>query len=192
MKAVVLDAAPAADARTREAADAVVAALEARGAEVDRVVARDLDIRACTGCFGCWTRTPGQCVIADDARSIAEKVIASDVYAIVTPVAFGSLGSLAKGVQDRLICLVLPHFTMIDAEVHHRPRYERYPAMVALGTLPAPHAEQSALFDRLVERNAVNLHSSSHAALTIAGEEPAAPAAERLLDAAGLRAEVTA
>jgi multimeric flavodoxin WrbA len=192
MKAVVLDAASRGDTRTQEAADALVAALELRGAEVERVVVRDLDIRPCTGCFGCWTRTPGQCVIADDARAVAAQVVASDLYAVVSPVAFGSFGSLAKSVQDRLICLVLPHFTMIDGEVHHRRRYERYPAMVALGTMPAPSAEQSALFARLVERQSVNMHNSTYAAQTVSGSEPTALAAERLLDAVGLRTEVTA
>jgi hypothetical protein len=159
---------------------------------VDRIVVRDLDIRPCTGCFGCWTRTPGQCVIDDDARSVAEKVAASDVYAVVSPVAFGSFGSLAKSVQDRLICLVLPHFTTVEGEVHHRPRYERYPVFLALGTLATPDAEQAALFARLVERNSVNMHNPTHAAETVAGSEPVAPAIERLLEAAGIRVEVTA
>ncbi len=120
------------------AADLLVSSLEDLGAEVERIVVRDLSVRACTGCFGCWTKTPGQCVIDDDARSIAERVVASDVYAIVSPVSFGSLGSLAKSVNDRLICLVLPHFTMIDGEVHHRPRYDRYPKLLALGTMSRP------------------------------------------------------
>lgn len=192
MKTVVLDTSGEDDARTSAAADALCAGLEARGANVHRVIVRDLDVRQCTGCFGCWTRTPGRCVIADDARRIAELVIAADVYAIVTRVAFGSFGSAAKSVLDRLICLVLPHFTMIDGEVHHRARYPKYPVLLALGTLPAADDEQAALFARLVERNAVNLHSPRHAAETIAECEPPDAAISRLLEAAGCAREVTA
>ena len=129
---------PPGDARTTRAADALAAALRRRGHDVERLVVRDLAVKPCTGCFGCWVSRPGECVIDDDARSIAEKAIASDVFAIVSPVTFGSYGSLAKGVLDRMICLVLPHFTMIDGEVHHKPRYSRYPALLALGTLPGP------------------------------------------------------
>jgi multimeric flavodoxin WrbA len=192
MNAVVLDASGRDDLRTQSAANALVTALEQRGAEVDRVLARELRVLPCTGCFGCWTRTPGQCVISDDARSVAERVIASDVYAIVSPVSFGSYGSLAKSVQDRLICLVLPHFTMVDGEVHHRPRYARYPVMLALGTLARPNEEQASLFARLVARNAINLHNPLHAVETVAGEDSPMAAAERLLDAAGVGSEVAA
>ena len=58
-----------------------------------------------------------------------------------------------------MICLVLPQFTMVDGEVHHKPRYSRYPTWLALGTLPEHSAEESALFKRLVERNSVNLYN---------------------------------
>ncbi len=156
-------------------------ALSARGIAADRMVARDLRVAPCTGCFGCWTRTPGQCVIDDDARAVAAKVVGSDLYVVVTPVSFGSVGSLAKSVSDRLICLVLPHFKMIDGEVHHQPRYDRYPRYVALGTLPAPDPAQEALFRTLAERNAINLHNPASAAGVVAGEQDAAAIIERLL-----------
>ena len=172
MKAVVLDASDLADDPRRERPPTrSTDALAGAGAGVERIVVRDLDMRPCTGCFGCWTRTPGECVIDDDARSVAERVIAADVYAVVTPVSFGSFGSLAKSVLDRLICLVLPHFTMVDGEVHHRPRYRAIPRGARARNDAAPDAEQAALFARLVERNAVNLHNPTHAAETVAGDE---------------------
>ena len=192
METVILDASAAGDSRTRAAADALERALEARGSRVERIVVRELDVRPCTGCFGCWTRTPGQCVIADDARSIAERVIAAKAFALVTPVSFGSYGSLAKSVMDRLICLILPHFTLVDGEVHHARRYARYPRFVALGTLDAPSAESGAIFERLVERNSVNLHSPAHAAEIVVGDADAGLVAERLLERAGMKAEVFA
>ncbi len=192
MKTLLLDAAPAGDARTMLAADALAGALRGRGHDVERVVVRDLSVKPCTGCFGCWVSRPGECVIADDARSIAEKAIASDLFAIVSPIAFGSYGSLAKGVLDRMICLVLPHFTTVDGEVHHKPRYSRYPALLALGTLPSPDAEQEALFARLVERNSVNLHHPEHAVAVVAGDSDPVAVTQHLLDNVSAGREVTA
>ena len=182
MRAILLDCAESDDARTREAADGLERTLKARGADVERIFVRELDVKACTGCFGCWTRTPGECVIDDDARRVAERVIAADVFAIVSPIVFGSYGWRAKGILDRLICLVLPHFTMLDGEVHHRPRYERYPHLLALGTLEQASPQQAELFARLVERNAVNLHNPTHAAVAVSGDQALPDAVSRLLD----------
>jgi multimeric flavodoxin WrbA len=119
-------------------------------------------------------------------------VIASDVYAIVTPVTFGSLGSLAKRVQDRLICLILPYFKMIGGEIHHSARYRRYPALLVLGTQATANAEQAVLIARLVERNAVNLHCPTHGAAVVVGDGQARSEAEQLLDTIGVREEVAA
>ena len=89
-----------------------------------------------------------------------------------------------------MICLVLPQFTTVDGEVHHKPRYSRYPTWLALGTLPAPSAEETALFKRLVERNSVNLYNPVHAAEVLSGDEAPTDAVERLLNGARLGAEV--
>lgn len=182
MRIVLLDASEADDARTRHAADVLADSLASCGADVERIVVRELEVRACTGCFGCWTKSPGECVIGDDARSVAERAIAADAFAIVTPIAFGSYGWRAKSVLDRLICLVLPHFTMIEGEVHHRPRYPRYPHLLALGTLRKESPEQAALFARLVERNAVNLHNPTHAVAVVVADESPVVAAKGLTD----------
>jgi hypothetical protein len=192
MKALILDAARAGDAATTSAADALETRLAAIGYDIERFLVRDLDVRACIGCFDCWTRTPGQCVIDDDARRVSEGIATADVCAVVTPVSSGCYGSLAKGLLDRQICLVLPHFTMVGSEIHHLPRYDHYPVWLALGTLPSPDAEQAALFSRLVERNSVNMHNPAHGAQVVVGNESPSAAIESLLAEAQLGTEVLA
>lgn len=173
MKALLLDASPVGDDLTARAADVLEAELRSRGVEPTRLLLRDLSIRPCTGCFGCWIQRPGECVIDDDARQIAAQAIASDVLAIVSPTRFGTWGSLAKSALDRMICLILPHFTTINGELHHQRRYARYPRYIALGTTPHSEPEAAALFEKLAERNAINLHNPSHAAHVIAGDSGA-------------------
>ena len=192
MKALVLDGSSATDARTSAAVDALAARFEAAGAEVERVLVRDLTVHACTGCFGCWLKTPGECVIDDDARTVATRIINSDVMAVVTPVSFGCYGSQMKRLIDRQICLVLPYFKMFDGELHHRLRYSHYPKWLALGTLPESRPDEEATFKQLVLRNANNIHDPGHAAQIVVGDESPNGPINRLFAEAGIATEVLA
>ena len=180
MNALILDASPSPDHPSSRAAGALETAFRERGAAVTHLRLADLDLAPCNGCFGCWTTRPGECLIDDGARVLAAGVVAADTVAMAGPVEFGAWGSLAKSALDRLICLVLPHFTKIGGEVHHEPRYARYPRWIALGTMPAPNPQAEAIFRRLIERNAVNLHLPAHAIGVLAGEADAARLAREL------------
>ena len=48
------------------------------GPEVRFVDLSALRIAPCTGCFGCWTRTPGRCVIRDDATAVYPLIARSE------------------------------------------------------------------------------------------------------------------
>lgn len=195
MNALLLDGSPTGDQQTAKAAGTLAAELEGRGYVVDRRRLAELDVRACTGCFGCWVKTPGECLIADDARALAAAIIASDVYAVVTPVRFGSYGSLAKSAIDRTIPLILPFFKKIDGEIHHGQRYQRFPRYVALGTSWLTHEaldDEAAAFGTLVSRNAINLHCPSHASALVGSECDVASAAAGMLDEALETQEVAA
>ena len=185
MNALILDASPSPDHPAAGAAGALEDAFRDRGAAVTRVRLSNLDLAPCNGCFGCWTARPGECLVADDARGLAAKVVAADAVAVVGPVEFGAWGSLAKSALDRLICIILPHFTTIDGEMHHRRRYARYPRWIALGTMPAPNPRAEAIFRRVTDRNAVNLHTPAHATGILAGEEDAGQLAAQLVAAVG-------
>jgi hypothetical protein len=181
MNALILDASPTSDHPAARAAEALEDAFRVRGAAVSRVRIADLDLAPCNGCFGCWTTRPGECLIGDDARGLAARVVAADAVAVAGPVEFGAWGSLAKNALDRLICLILPHFTTVDGEVHHERRYPRYPRWIALGTLPAPNQRAEAIFRRVIDRNAVNLHNPAHATGVLVGEADAGPLAGDLV-----------
>ena len=73
MRALLLDGSTDEDALTPAAVAALSSALSGRGAEVSPVRAAALAVAPCAGCFGCWTRTPGECVIADDARRVVRR-----------------------------------------------------------------------------------------------------------------------
>jgi len=190
MKALILDGSREGDSLTPVAVLGMGSALAARGAAVDLVILRMRDIAPCGGCFGCWTKTPGECVIADSAHDVLRSYVASDLVVYATPVTFGGYSSQLKKMLDRLIPVLDPRFVVMGGEVHHRLRYRRYPKTIGLGTLPSRDPEAELLFARLVARNGLNVHQAPEAGVMtdVTDPEAARRFAERLLDRAGVPA----
>ena len=164
MRAVILDGSAAGDEVLGLARESLSTALDASGWEVEAVTLRDLDIAWCAGCFGCWVKTPGLCVVQDDSEQVSRSFIGSHLAVYLTRVTFGGFSSILKKAVDRAIGLGSPLFQKVEGEVHHRKRYERYPSLVAVGALERPDTESEAIFARLLGRNALNAFSPGHAA----------------------------
>ena len=82
------------------------------GAYVELVCTRDLNIKPCRGCFGCWIKTPGKCVQKDDMAGLLHRLREADVWVLATPLHFdGPSGSL-KNLMDRMMS-----FLRLPAEV---------------------------------------------------------------------------
>lgn len=173
MKALILDGAVA----LRDMADAVVATLEpqlvARGLAVTRHELSRLDIPDCKGDFGCWTVTPGLCVQPGPHRDLARDLIQSDLVVWLTPVTFGGYSSALKKALDHLIPLVSPLMTTVDGETHHPARYPRFPSLLVIGLAEQREPSEAAVFERLVQRNVLNMHAAHHACHVLArGDVP--------------------
>jgi multimeric flavodoxin WrbA len=183
MRALILDGAEADDGLTALALAGLTAELEARGDAVEVIAGRDAVVAACRGCFGCWTRTPGECVVRDDAAGLLERYIAADLVAYVTPVTFGGYSAALKTLVDRIIPLLDPRFTRVRGEFHHRLRYQRYPQLVGFGTLPAADQGAERTFATLLARNGLNIHADAPAEVLVgpADADQARAAAARLL-----------
>ncbi len=136
--------------------------LERKNWDAESFILRHMKITYCIGCFGCWIETPGSCLIKDDAIEVAREYINSDLVIFITPITFGGYSSELKKALDRLICLISPFFMRIDGEVHHKPRYERYPNLIGIGLLNNEDMESERIFSTLVERNAINMHAPVH------------------------------
>ena len=160
MKALVLNGSKTEKSTVNTVSDYLVDFLRIHDHEVDVMDLRNENIAGCLGCFGCWLKTPGECIINDSGRDLARKFIQSDVLFLLTPVTFGMYSSVLKKALDRLPCPVLmPFFENINGEIHHEKRYEKYPLLVAVGVLPNSDPESETIFTTLVQRNALNLHT---------------------------------
>jgi len=72
------------------------------GAEVELRCTRDLHINPCLGCFGCWTKTLGQCAQEDDMANLLPRLREADVWVLATPLYFDGASGPLKNVMDRM------------------------------------------------------------------------------------------
>lgn len=108
--------------------------LEQRGFSVSHKAIGRAELAFCKGCFGCWVKTPGECVISDKMGQINRGYINSDVVVYLSPIVFGQYSANLKNVIDRWIPNVLPFFiTRPDGSTMHPPRYEQYPCQIVIG-----------------------------------------------------------
>lgn len=114
----------------------------------------------CIGCFKCWTDTPGICIYDDLARKINKSIIWSDICILLTPVKYGCYSPAIKRVLDRSIGNILPFFKMINGEMHHAPRYDKYPQLVMIGYGEEITNQEENTFQDLNRANAVNLQKN--------------------------------
>ena len=147
--------------------DALRESLAAAGCAVDDWTLRDEDISFCTGCFGCWVKTPGVCVNRGAARTVAERFIASDLVVLFTPVTFGGYSAELKKALDHVLPVLLPFFRKVDGDTRHTMRYDAYPDLLAVGVVDAGGAtaeDEAETFRDLVARNTLNLTPRAWAA----------------------------
>jgi multimeric flavodoxin WrbA len=173
MKVLVLNGSRTEKEAINTVSDYLVDFLRINGHEVDVMVLRNEKIANCLGCFGCWLKTPGECVIKDAGSDLPRKVIQSDLVCLLTPVTFGMYSSELKKALDRFPCpVLLPFFAKINGEIHHAPRYDKYPALVAIGVLPNPDEESENTFSTLVGRNGINLHTKAISSIVYSNDRP--------------------
>ncbi|SNS18007.1 NADPH-dependent FMN reductase [Anaerovirgula multivorans] len=131
-----------------------------KGYEVESILLHEKKIGECLGCFGCWIKTPGICVIDDYGRTLTENIINSDVVIYLTSVVFGGYSSELKKAIDRVIPLLLPFFKKVNGEVHHKERYKRYPKVIVLGIMEDEDYDMKETFNSLIKRNSLNWYNS--------------------------------
>lgn len=81
-------------------------------------------IRHCVGCFGCWIKTPGKCVLKDGYDNLGELFSKSEKLTIISRCFYGCYSPFVKNVLDRSISYLLPFFKIKNNETHHKRRYQ--------------------------------------------------------------------
>lgn len=125
--------------------------------ENDRYVdLSSFSIRNCVGCFGCWTKTPGRCVIRDDAVKVYPLIAASKRVIYVSRIKYGSYDTVMKTMLERAIPIQKAFIRLVDGETHHVQRAvePKSAVIIAYGT---DSEEEKQIFRTLISRNAKNM-----------------------------------
>jgi multimeric flavodoxin WrbA len=133
---------------------------EEAGAEVDNIFLKDKNIGFCKGCFSCWLKTPGKCVIRDDMDELLPKIPSSDIIVFAMPLYVDNVTGLMKCFMDRIIPVVKPYIEKDEkGECRHVKRHEKYPLIVVISNCGFPEQSHFQVMELLFRRIARNIHS---------------------------------
>lgn len=118
----------------------LIKGIEQTGTEVEgiSVYEKKLNIEPCRGCFTCWTKTNGKCVIEDAANELIEKVNNSYLTLYAFPLYIDSMPAKMKSFLDRQFITVMPVFVPYHNLTRHpiRNTKERYMALFSISGFP--------------------------------------------------------
>lgn len=130
---------------------------ESQRAAVESIDLSRLKVANCVGCFGCWTKTPGKCVIRDDAVRVYPSIAASDRLIYVSRVRYGSYDTPMKTMLERAIPTQQAFIRLHHGETHHFQRAVAPKEAVIVGYGDLTVEEQN-IFRRFIARNAHNMN----------------------------------
>ncbi len=113
-------------------------------------------VKHCVGCFGCWIKTPGKCVITDRCADTPTILGACRELILISRCVYGGYSPEVKAVIDRSIGNSLPFFHIVHGEMHHPRRYDNALTLTVhfYGSMDEKERD---LATRLVEANHRNL-----------------------------------
>lgn len=129
MKVVFFNGSPRGrQSNTHRIAAEILAGAQAAGAITEEVFLVEKHVEHCRGCFSCWHKTPGQCVIKDDVNQLIDLFLESDFAGMGTPIYGMYMTGLLKNFLDRFLPMATPHIQKAaDGTFYHNGRVAKYP-----------------------------------------------------------------
>ncbi len=127
------------------------------------IISDDGTIHHCIGCFGCWIKTPGACIIRDKYGDMGEYLSKCQEVILISKCCYGGFSPFVKNVLDRSISYIHPYFVIRNGEMHHRRRYKNHIDMRVWFYGENITEKEKQTSEKLVKANSINLdcHVSS-------------------------------
>lgn len=121
---------------------------------------KNMNIKRCMGCFSCWAKTPGSCVIKDDAHKIYIDLAKSNRIIYVSNIINGTYDYEIKKVQERMIPVQQAFIRLYNNETHHLQRNNQLKDayIIVYGDTGKKSLK---IFKQLVKRNSLNMNFKS-------------------------------
>lgn len=124
---------------------------------LEKTLERD-SLAFCRGCFDCWTKTPGECIMKDGIVEINRTCMTSDVVVYLCPVVFGQFSANIKFALDRWLPNMLPFFiTREDGSTMHSSRYRDYPTQIFIGYGDSISPDEAQIFTDINQKHRNNV-----------------------------------
>lgn len=94
---------------------------------VEEMTLHNKNIKPCLGCFSCWNKTPGKCVINDDMKDFLPKLLSADIIIWSFPLYYYNIPGPLKTFMDRQLPLSLPFMAKETTSGGHPSRYASKP-----------------------------------------------------------------
>ncbi len=157
------------------------ALLEEKGSQVTYILLRELPLKYCTGCWGCWVKTPGKCQSDSASQEMDKALINSDFVLWAAPMKMGYPSELLKMAMDKHLPLIHPYMEVVQNEAHHLKRYSKYPRLGLVVEKETCTDEQDLeITTQMFQRTALNFKSRLYFSMT--SETPASDLVERIMD----------
>jgi multimeric flavodoxin WrbA len=127
MKIVSINGSPKGEiSNTNVMIQAIIDGMKSDSTDITNIYLSDKNIRYCKGCYSCWFKTPGNCIINDDMKDIINIMKNNDIIIFGSPLYFNNISGTLKVFFDRLTAMggdphnktnnneVTPHFIMVS------------------------------------------------------------------------------
>lgn len=119
-------------------------------------------IQHCIGCYGCWIKSPGKCVLKDGYDNMGELLSMSEKVTIISQCFYGCYSPFVKNVLDRSIPWLLPFFKIRNNETHHKRRYQNNMQLAVHFYGENITKEERETAKKLVKANSVNFYVKNY------------------------------
>ena len=162
MKIVLVNGSPKGrGSNTQIMAEAFLQGAQVAGAEILNIFLAEKEIRHCRGCFSCWLKTPGHCIIDDDMNSILSEADEADVLVLASPLYIDTISGMLKVFMDRLVVKGDPHMdkTANGETRHWQKPNEKTPRLVMMSNCGFPERSHFQALSLWVQRVAMNMQT---------------------------------